>query len=311
MTTTMEAPATLDVGWHEDVPMETYLAIPALSSSGEITFDRSPAHYYEAQKQPDQDTIRKRLGSALHAALLEPDLFKRRWITLEPCQQELATGKRAGEPCGNPGVAIRDGRSYCGVHDPEKGKPVENARYILPQHEMGKIPGMVAAIQRHPTARRYFEGRGVSELVGIARDPSGALLKIRLDRSIDRAEWIHADVKMCADASPDAFSRHAGRMNYVRKMAFYRYVFELLGREVRASALVAVEDQPPHGVKPYLLDENQIAGFKTQIARNVRRYAECVKRNDWSETYGDGNGELILKPWDAPELPDIDMGWED
>ena len=47
----------------------------------------------------------------------------------------------------------------------------------------------------------YFRGRGCSELVGVWRDPeTGVLCKIRLDRKIDRAEWIHTDIKTTANA---------------------------------------------------------------------------------------------------------------
>lgn len=290
----------LDVGWHEDVSMEDYLRVPALSSSGELVFDRSAAHFKEELDNPSDPTVRMKMGTALHAALLEPDLFATQYVGLEPCQAELKSGKRKGEPCGNAGKVYRDGASYCGTHDPEPDAPDEGGIIAMPSQTMDSIEGMKNAVLSHPDASGFFRGKGASELTGIARDPgTGVLLKIRLDRSLDRAEWIHTDLKMCPDASQEAFTKHAGRMGYVRKAAFYRHVLALLDREVRASSLVAVEDQRPHGCQVFLLDEGDIAGFRRDIEANVRRYAECLKTGVWP-AYESGLRELKLKPWNEP-----------
>lgn len=296
----MEAPIALGVGWHENVPMEDYLRIPALSSSAELVLDRSPAHFRERQLNPTDETDRMRMGTALHLAVLEADLFAARCIALDPCEAELKSGKRKGEPCGNAGKAYRDGVSYCGTHDPTPDAPDPEGRVILSADKMQQVEGMRDAVLAHPEAGAYFRGAGSNELTGIARDPdTGILLKIRVDRFVDRAAWVHPDLKMCPDASADAFAKHAGRMGYVRKAAFYRHVFDLLGREVTASALIAVEDARPHGCQVFLLDEGDIAGFRRKIRHNIARYAHCLERDEWP-AYESGMRELKLRPWDDP-----------
>lgn len=304
MIATATAPAeaqTITEGWHEDLSLEDYLAIPAMSASGLLEFRRSPTHYRWAQQNPKEATPAMKEGSALHLALLEPHLFEGRYVALGQCEGKKGDGDR----CTYQGSVYRAGSSFCKTHDPQKGEPQDPAIHVMAAEALERIEGMRKAVLAHPDAAQFFRGKGRSEVTGVWRDEaSGVLCKIRLDRDIDRA-FIHADVKTCPDASDEAFTKHAGRMGYVTKAAWYRRGMAALGREATASVLIAVEQKPPHGCQTFLLDEGDLAALAADFDRTLASYAECLERDEWP-SYPGGLRALKLKPWDLPDAAPAD-----
>ena len=82
-TATMEERTTaIEVGWHEGLTMEEYLAIDAMSASGIEQLRKSPLHFRYYRDNPKPSTPAMELGTALHMALLEPLLFEGQYVTL-------------------------------------------------------------------------------------------------------------------------------------------------------------------------------------------------------------------------------------
>ncbi len=285
-------------GWYEGLSLAEYLAIPAMSASGIVAANRSPAHFKEERDNPRPATPDMKEGSALHCALLEAHLFARQYLVLGPCEAELKSGARKGEECGSSGKVLRDGRSFCGKHDPADGEPMEVETITEEQH--ARIVGMRDAILAHSDARRFFIGEGRSEVTGIWRDAkTGLLCKLRLDRDIGRAA-IHADVKTCRSAHASAFRRHAVQMGYPLKCAWYRRGMKELGRPAIGSVLIAAEKKRPHGVQLFLVSEANIGALQGVIDRNLLRIAECERTGVWPG-YDSGMRELEMKPWEIEE----------
>lgn len=286
---------TAETGWYHDIPAEVYHRIPAMSASGMVAFNRSPAHYRHERDISREETDAMRLGTALHCALLEPEVFGDSYVVLGPCEAVLKSGRRAGEACGAGGKAFRDGFSYCGKHDPSPGEPMP----LIPLSgaEADAITGMRDAVMEHPDASLFFRGRGASEVTGIWRDEdTGVLCKLRLDRDIERAA-IHADVKSCVSAQEHAFRRHAIQMGYPLKAAWYRRGMAALDRDAMGSTLIAVEKTAPHGVQLFLVEEKQIETLNRLIDRNLARFAECLRTDVWPG-YQRGMRTLEMLPWE-------------
>lgn len=309
MSTAEKLIPTLKPGWYPGLSLSEYLALPAMSASGIESFRRSPAHFRFEQLNPKEPTPGMREGTALHLALLEPDLFAGRYTALGQC----VGIKKDGQRCTNQASVCRpafpgDRHDYCGVHDPEKGQPMPFE--VMPAETLDRIEGMRRAILAHPEASQFFRGRGQSELTGVWIDEAtGVPCKIRLDRDIGRAN-IHADVKTTTSAEAQAFTRQCGRMGYVRKAAWYRRGMTALGKPAIASVLIAAEFQPPHGVQAFCLDESDIEGFQPEISRVLTQYAECLETDNWPG-YATGLRNLKLMPWDEPRSTSGDFDFED
>jgi hypothetical protein len=295
----------IQTGWIYGLSLEAYLAIPAMSASGIEAFRRSPAHFLEERLHPKEPTEAMREGSALHLAILEPELYEGRYIAVGQC--EAITGK--GTQCTNQGSVYRDGQSFCGVrgHDPLAGEPMAAGLCVMAAEALDRIEGMKRAVLAHPQAAQYFRGKGQSEVTGVWRDEaSGVLCKIRLDRMVERAS-VHMDLKRVADASKDAFRRQVGRMVYARLSQFYRRGMAALGKPAIGSSLIAVEANRPHGCQAFLLNEEQLAAFDPEINRLLGFYRECLETGDFPG-YDTMYQPLDLLPWDAPQLVDE---WDD
>ena len=296
---------TIEVGWHEGIPLAEYLAIDAMSASGIGEFRRSPAHFRHYRDNPKPSTPAMELGTALHMALLEPLLFEGHYVVLGQCEAQ----KRSRFPCENQGKFYRDGQSFCGVrgHDPGEGEDMDPDIHVLEEGAMTDLLGMTVAIQAHPRARTFFEGRGDYELTGVWRDEeTGVLCKMRMDRDVERGLMI-ADLKSSRDASPGGFRLIASRMGYHRKAAFYRRGCEALGRERNSSVLIVPENTPPYPVAVYLLDEDDLAATNREITRHLNRYAMCLADDHWPG-YGDEMMTLKMPPWAVGQDQELNDG---
>ncbi len=296
-------------GWHEDVPMPTYIADPALSSSGELKIDNTPKEYKHDQDNEREETAAMIEGTALHLAVLEPNLFDDYYVVLGQCEAY----KKDDTRCTNEGIYYRDGMSYCGVrsHDPYEKEPMEPGIHILKDSQMERLRHATEAVLSHKIASQYFRGQGRSELTGIWTDPAtGVRCKIRIDREIARASH-HVDLKYTQFLSDEGFRRQAGKMGWVRRSAFYRRGMAALGRPADASIIIAAQNGAPHDCRSFLLNEEQIARFAAKIDGSLAKYAHCLDTDEWPG-YPQILEPMKLKEWDMPyEEPTDGFGDEE
>ncbi len=286
-------------GWHEDVPMPTYIADPALSSSESVKINKTPKTLDHDRKNKREVTKVMIEGTAVHLAVLEPEVFDDYYIVLGQCE---AYKKGDGERCSNPGIYYRDGSSFCGTrsHDPYDKEPMAEGLSIIGEDSMEKIRHGKASVMGHASAKLYFQGKGRSEVVGIWTDPgTGVRCKIRIDRDLSRVSH-HMDLKWTARIDDEGFQRQAGIMGWVQRSAFYRRGMAHLGRPAKASVIVAVENVAPHDCRLFVLDEKNIAEFDSGLDAIFARYDECVKTNTWPG-YDQAPTPMKLKPWHLPQ----------
>ena len=247
----------LDPGWHYDVPMETYLADEALSSSGLQDFKRS-AHYYRFRQNSERVASKAMTnGTAFHTAVLEPDEFARLYVIAGQC----VARKKSGERCTNPGTRIYRDKAFCGVrgHHPKPDFIEEEGGPEIVEKADRDAMGIARDnLHKHKHIMQYFKGVGASEVTGIWVDePSGVRCKIRLDRELERVSH-HVDLKYTASADVRAFKRQTWSMGWMHRSAFYRRGMKALGREATASIIIASESEPAHDCNLFILDEAQI-----------------------------------------------------
>lgn len=274
-------------GLHRDVPMPLYLSLPYMSASRLHAFAKSPAHYRAAVDAPmREETDALARGTALHLAILEPALFETRYVVAEPCEQLLGkSSKRAGQPCGSPGLfRLRDGLGWaCGVHVKGLGSEIETgdgAEVISVENRLAVL-GMAASIARHERARSLFEGAGEFEATVIFEDPeTGVMIRTRPDRLVRRA-GMNAELKTTRNAAQWAFERDAESRGYWLKLALYRRALRAIGWPYELTAVLAVESMPPFDPVPYLIDEKDLDGADREITRLLHRFKDCERDNYW------------------------------
>lgn len=258
-----------------------YHAAHGISNSGlKLIAEKSPFHYWakylSPHRKPSSGTRAQFVGTAVHAATLEPRLFAQQYVV-------------------NP-YDDRRGNRYKDLVRDHAGKA------IITQGEADAIAGMHASLFGHPMAGALLRDVAHTELSLFVVDPdTGMLCKARPD--LITASGIVADVKKCQDASPDGFSRACFNYGYFQQDAFYSDVYELaFGQPPKAFVFIAVEEEYPHSVGVYCLEPEDSQRGRIQYRHALERYAECVRTDRWP-SYSDKIESLALPEWARARMP--------
>jgi len=236
---------------------EQYKRADGVSKSmlDQLAHPYTPAHlraYLDTPEEPPTEA--QTFGTILHRALLEPDTM---------------AGAFAVRPDG------MDLRTKAG----QEWKASVAGTPILSTQQVGTINACVAAVWRHPAAKRLIAGAEFERCL-FARDATGTLRKGRLD-ALPKGGNALPDVKTCLSAAADDFEKSIATYRYHVQAAYYLDLCELLGREFTHFTFIAVEKAPPHLVAVYSLDPLAIEFGRKLYHRDLTLYRHCVAENHW------------------------------
>lgn len=268
-----------------DVPMDRYLALPALDKTRIWTaWTKTPAHYkWELDHPSEVETPAMRLGTAVHACILEPNLFEDRYAI------------------GGP-VNPKTGRCYGAETQKYAEWAAEQGKPTLPTENAEICWAISGAVRKHGTARWLLEC-GARELSLTWTDvETGLELKGRVDAWIEKGGAL-PDLKTCRCAAARPFSIDAYRLGYHFQLAMYVDGMKAAtGAETIVPLIIAVETSEPYAVAVYQFTDEAIEIGRTQYKRTLALIQKCEKAGDWPG-YPDGITELVLPPWAGTEVP--------
>lgn len=278
-------------GVYTGISMPEYHAWTGASNSRLSRLRRSPAHLKSYLDQPPETTQALMIGNAAHTSILEPDDFHMHFSVADRCG---AIKKSDGLQCSNPGIMYRAEAGWlCGQHS--KGLVSDESRIILAPDDYACCVSVRDAVLAHPSAGPLLSGEGANELSVVWQDVETLVMcKGRFDRhSPQIAGGAIVDIKTTKDASPREFERAIFTLGYHRQGAFYLSAAAALGLDAEHFVIVAVEKEAPFAVAVYRLTESALDAGHQQIQPLLRRYAECLERDEW--------------PAYAPEVQDISL----
>lgn len=252
----------LSPGLYPGVPMAQYLKLPGIGSGHLGWILRSPKHYRHCLSHPPKDTDATENGTALHAALLEPETF---------------SGRYAIEP--DPAVIGGDRPRSTKAYRDEVSKMVASGFAVLKTDDFNSVHAMVRAVQDHKHAVRILERATEREQTMIwERTVSDAhLCRGRADLLGDR---MLADVK--TTRSLERFSPWViSDQGYHRQMAWYVDGLAQLGRVIDFVYLIAIENVPPYDVGVFVLDPDALRVGRDECDRALERLSECEESGKW------------------------------
>ena len=264
-------------GIYRDTPMAEYHGWDAASNSRLSKLLRSPAHLKAAIEEGFEETPALAFGRACHTAILEPEEFPRRYEKAAQCCAVTVKGAR----CSKTGVVIEagEGGQLCSIH--AKGAGVE-AIEVLSVADWNRCLGMRDAVHRLQSADTMLADLGEVE-VSIRWDDeaSGVPCKARWDGYTKLAGGCILDLKTTVDAAPRAFEKSIFAYGYHRQGALYLRSAKAHDIAARHYVIIAVEKEPPFGACVYRLTEGAIEAGDLQLDPLLRRYAECMERDEW------------------------------
>lgn len=248
-------------GFHtaDELPADDYHASEGISNSGlKLLGRKTPAHYYaqylDPQAPPRTSSKAQMMGTAIHAAALEPERFDEHYVVGE--------------------FSARNAKGYKAFAEAE-------TRSILLRHEYDTVLAMRRSLWAHPIARNLLGDAGEFELSAYAHDPdTGVLRKIRVDLAT-RGGWL-IDLKKTTDASPEKAAKDCYNYGYYHQAAYYVDTWALAaGERPQGFAFIFVEDSYPHECAVYVLDPDDEQRGRDEYRRNLETYAHCMASNHW------------------------------
>lgn len=228
----------------------------AINSSGLKKFRQSPRHYKTWTNEPPKVTPALRMGTMIHEAILEPDVYKNKYTLGPDVNLRTNAGKAEMEAFinANPG------------------------KEIITKEEKEKVDAIMEASQRHPYYESVFSN-GFAELALFWEDEdTGVLCKAKLDY-LKVLSKLLTDVKTTEDASE--FDKSCANFDYHIPNAFYldgcRIVLDLIPDFI----YWVVEKTPPYGIRLLKLDGYSV-GYGYEIYKKyIRQYADCLMLDKW------------------------------
>lgn len=244
---------------------------------------------------PEPSTTSQLLGSGCHAAILEPELFKKSYVhrglhlqALDTAEDMKGRLKAMGlKVTGTKAVLMErlkeaDGSVYfwADVVDQVKADGGE----IINKTTYDKIILMRDAVMAHPIAKNLFTG-GVAEASCYARHENGLLMKCRPDYA-HLEDGIVVDLKYFNDLTDEALTKQCFRMQYHWQSAWYMGIISrILARPTRLFYHVFVEEpKNAHshvGVRVAALDDAALEKAEQEYGETLARIAGAMKTGHW------------------------------
>lgn len=215
---------------------------------------------------PRLETKSLSLGTAVHAALLEPQTFASKYIVCP-------------ESCSD-----RRTKAY-----KEWAAGVSPDAEVLSPGDFATIEHIIRHVNRDAVAKKLIDAAGLVEQERYWTSQNGVLCRLRLDKIIGSKTVL--DIKTTQDAMPWSFRSTLGTYRYDLQAAHY-----LEGTGAEVFFFVVVETTCPWRVRTYRLKARSLAFAEEQRKRLLDEYKSRIVSGDWSESQ---EGEVIEV--DSPE----------
>jgi exodeoxyribonuclease VIII len=219
---------------------------------------------------PDEDTPSMALGRATHALVFEPETFERDFAIWEG-------GRRQGKEW----EAFRDAHVNQTIFKPD---------------EIELAAQMAEAVRRHPLVQPYLTGGLFEHPIRWTDGATGLLCKAKPDWLIAERR-ILLDLKSARSIDARRFGAFSARLGYHCQLAHYRNgVTAALGWRPERVLIVAVENEPPHDVAVFELDEEALYVGEQEVQELLAMLRACRTADQWPGRYTEEQA-LQLPAW--------------
>jgi len=285
MSTVMTERRVRKVRLRTDIAFAEYQRLQGVNWSTLSAARTSMLAYHDGLGRPKEPTPLMIVGSAIHAAVLEPHIFDAEYLIYE------------GRKSGGPWETFKAEHPSATVLTSEQYEQVMGAAWAVLHGRQGR------------EARRVM--RGCKREVTLRwNDPDTRVIcKARPD--LVRGGLL-ADLKTTGSVDGRKFGRLAGDLGYHGKMAFAAMGLRVLGIPVERATIIAVEQKPPHDVGVFDIGDEAMAWSEDMVCGLLSRLKQCRRSRSWPGRY-EGAQALDLAPWtfeDNTDLTDLGIAFE-
>ena len=250
---------TITTGVH-DLSFSDYRALDAWGSGSLKAMRRGPpARVLWEREEGGRDTDATILGTAVHCALLTPDLYLAQYVT-KPDGMSFATKE---------GKAWRD-------------DPIRAGKILLPYDVGCQVEAIVDSLLAKSEVLESIEESSAREM---------SLLwncSITGERCKARPDWMSGryiyDLKVSRHAGNGYLSLRAFTEGWMHQLAHYRTGAAELGLKMRGGRLVVVEPTAPHFVYTLEVKVDALDLLELENIETLKAMRECRVADSWPGT---------------------------
>lgn len=264
LVATIEAHRAPKPGIYKRLPAGEYHNVwRAVSNSLLQAMKRSPAHMRHAMDHAEEPTPAMVIGSAVHCAVLEPDIFPGMYFA---CEGDRRT------------KAVKEAIAALEAEYP--------GAVILSTEDYARCLAIRDSVYANATAKALLAGAGDVELSFAwnhqCASGSPVLCKGRADRvSWDIAGGTIVDLKTTPDARRGAFERKIFALGYYNQGALYVDGVRAHKLAIKHYSVIAIEKEPPYGVAVYRMKDEVLEAGRIENGELLTKTAKCLKSGLW------------------------------
>lgn len=235
---------------------EDYHAHPAISKSALDQIAKSPAHYAAWLQHKPAPTFDMILGTWIHTALLEPEVFARKYA------------------CGAGG----DKRTK--KYEADLAKIVEDnpGKELIPPEHWDTVRLMADRFHANPLVKGILASSDVEQSMFWTDERTGIECKGRPDIITEGAI---IDLKSSKDGSPESFRESVAKYRYHVQAAMYCRGADTILKTPHSFAIIVVEKEPPYSIVFYNLDSLALMRGVELLDRDLATYSACKAENSF------------------------------
>jgi len=264
-------------GIYPDLSNEDYHKDTAVGSSGIKAFGQCPAiyeyEYLDPFKAKERASKYKSIGTHAHVALLEPELFKDRYVVSD--EYAITYKGQKNENIVPMNEVNSDYKIFAEKIIAAGKTPILHSKYK-------QALAMTAAIKRHKEASDMLSGEGLNEASFFAKDEeTGLMIKSRPDRLVRTSTHgvVLIDYKTTAiPLSTTKISNHAFGLGQHIQAAHHKRVTELAtGAIINEVCYIVQMSEAPYLVRLFRLPQEGIQIGNDACRIHLDGIADCWK----------------------------------
>lgn len=237
-----------------DLSNADYHSLPdSVSCSGLKHLLRSPAHYQAYLDGRNEDN-KPNIGSAVHCAVLEPEVFEKTYT--------FFSGDRRG-------------KAFTAFVEANPDK------IVLSEKEWITVHGMLKAVMAYDEFPLWQSLQMAKREMSVfwTDEETGVQCRVRFDALC--APYANFDLKTTTDARPEYFLKQAVRLDYDLQAAMYTEAARRFTGELVPFIFVALEDSAPNGIWLLEAGQSMIDNGWRKFRKALALYKRCTETKQW------------------------------